>query len=65
MHEYESSPLMQNKQLAFDFLASFQFHRKEIISMGTWEHIKLGELPLHNNTIGFILLLGGDPSKYT
>jgi hypothetical protein len=30
--------------------------------MGTWEHIKLGELPLHN-TIGFVLLLGEIPQN--
>ncbi len=34
MHEYETSPYA-NKQLAFDFLASFQFHRKEKFP---WEH---------------------------
>jgi len=34
MHEYETSPYT-NKQLAFDFLASFQFHRKEKFP---WEH---------------------------
>jgi hypothetical protein len=34
MHECETSP-STNKQLAFDFIASFQFHRKEIFP---WEH---------------------------
>jgi hypothetical protein len=32
--------------------------------MGTWEHIKLGELPRHN-TLGFVLLLGEIPQKNT
>ncbi len=40
MHEYWNP-----KQLSFYFLASFLFGN---ISMGTWEHIKLGELPQHN-----------------
>jgi hypothetical protein len=30
--------------------------------MGTWEHIKLGELPLHN-TLGFVLLLEEIPQN--
>jgi hypothetical protein len=33
--------------------------------MGTWEHIKLGELPWHNS-LGFFCCAGrwvGDPSK--
>jgi hypothetical protein len=39
------------KKLSFYFLTSFPFHRRNI-SMGMWEHIKLGELPPHN-TLGF------------
>jgi len=33
MHKYENLPL--HKQLSFDFLASFLFHKKEIFP---WEH---------------------------
>jgi hypothetical protein len=46
-HKYWNLPLW--KQLSFNFLASFWFHKKEIFP---WEHIKLGELPRHN-TLGF------------
>jgi hypothetical protein len=41
--EYWNLPL--HKQLSFYFLGSFLFPN---ISIGTWEHIKLGELPRHN-----------------
>jgi hypothetical protein len=46
-HEYKNLPF--RKQLSFNFLDSFL---KRNISMGRWEHIKLGELPWHN-TLGF------------
>jgi hypothetical protein len=42
MHEYRNLPL--HKQLSFYFLTSFLFGKKNI-SIGTWEHMKLGELP--------------------
>jgi hypothetical protein len=42
MHEYGNLPL--HKQLSFYFLTSFLFDKK-IKFMGTWERIKLGELP--------------------
>jgi hypothetical protein len=38
------------------------FVKKKNISMGTWECMKLGELPWHN-TLG-VLCWGRDPSKY-
>jgi hypothetical protein len=44
MHEYCKLPL--HKQPSFYFLASFLFCN---ISMGTWEHINMGELPRHND----------------
>jgi hypothetical protein len=44
MSEYWNLPL--HKQLSFYFLASFLFRN---ISMGTWEHINMGELPRHND----------------
>jgi hypothetical protein len=46
MHKYGNLPLHEHN---FLFLASFQFHKKEIFP---WEHIKLGELHWHN-TPGF------------
>jgi hypothetical protein len=47
MHKYGNLPL--HKHNPFYFLASFQFHKKEIFP---WEHIKLGELRWHN-ALGF------------
>jgi hypothetical protein len=46
MHKYRNRPL--SKQLSFDFLTSFPFCGKRNISMGTWEHRKLGRsLSIH------------------
>jgi hypothetical protein len=41
MHKYWNLPLHFKKKLSFNFLVE----KKRNISMGTWEHIKLGELP--------------------
>ncbi len=45
-HEYRNVPLRE--QLSLYFPPSFSFCREKKNSMGTWEHIKLGELPQHN-----------------
>jgi hypothetical protein len=58
MHGYWNFPLC--KQLSFCFLASFSFGRKRNIPIGngTGEHIKLRELPSHNNALGFFFCGG-------
>jgi hypothetical protein len=61
MHEYWNFPFC--KQLSFYFLASFSFGRKRNISMETWEHIKLSELPWHNNALGFFFFCWGRSLK--
>jgi hypothetical protein len=48
MHEYENLPL--SKQLSFYvswLLSCLVVKNNNNNSMGTWEHIKLGELPWH------------------
>ncbi len=54
--------------LASSFPASFpspHFVEKKFISMGTWEHIKLGELPQHNGLRFFCRVRSEIPQKYT
>jgi hypothetical protein len=50
-HEFKN--LLLWKQFSFYFLPSFSFPIKRNIFMGTWEHVKLGELPPQHNSLGF------------